>query len=98
MLNHLRSELTEIALLLIVLGFYGYTSHHPSSNCFACCAILGKGLSKWARKQFVFDDNRRVTYNISNQPVVRSESIFSTFEAEIKQLVAVCIVDTGSFS
>nr|POF14513.1 bromodomain and phd finger-containing protein 3 [Quercus suber] len=49
----------------------------------------GKGLSKWARKQFVFDDNRRVTYNISNQPVVRSESIFSTFEAEIKQLVAV---------
>lgn len=49
----------------------------------------GKGLSKWGRKHFVLDDNRRATYNISNQPVVRSESIFTTFEGEIKQLVAV---------
>ncbi|XVF03841.1 hypothetical protein REPUB_Repub05bG0027600 [Reevesia pubescens] len=50
----------------------------------------GKGLlSKIGRKSSALDDNRRATYNISNQPVVRSESIFTTFEAEIKQLVAV---------
>ncbi|XP_040985914.1 uncharacterized protein LOC121234155 [Juglans microcarpa x Juglans regia] len=50
----------------------------------------GKGLlSKLGRKQFVYDDNRRTTYNISNQPAVRSDSIFTTFEGELKQLVAV---------
>ncbi|KAK8643951.1 hypothetical protein V6N13_013228 [Hibiscus sabdariffa] len=50
----------------------------------------GKGLfSKFGRKSSTLDDNRRATYNISNQPVVRSDSIFTTFEAEIKQLVAV---------
>ncbi|EEF32463.1 uncharacterized protein LOC8276725 isoform X2 [Ricinus communis] len=50
----------------------------------------GKGLlSKFGRKSSVLDDNRRATYNISNQPVVRSESTFTTFEGEIKQLVAV---------
>ncbi|XP_022716885.1 uncharacterized protein LOC111275667 [Durio zibethinus] len=50
----------------------------------------GKGLlSKFGRKSSALDDNRRVTYNIFNQPVIRSESIFTTFEAEIKQLVAV---------
>ncbi|KAB1215185.1 Bromodomain and PHD finger-containing protein 3 [Morella rubra] len=50
----------------------------------------GKGLlSKLGRKQFVLDDNRRATYNLSNQPAVRSDSIFTTFEGEIKQLVAV---------
>lgn len=81
-----------------MLGFQDYTSFHLSSNCFDCCTILGKGLSKWGRKHFVLDDNRRATYNISNQPVVRSESIFTTFEGEIKQLVAVCIKDTGSCS
>ncbi|XWS27822.1 hypothetical protein CRYUN_Cryun25bG0012900 [Craigia yunnanensis] len=50
----------------------------------------GKGLlSKLGKKSSTLDDNRRATYNISNQPVARSESIFTTFEAEIKQLVAV---------
>ncbi|TXG67558.1 hypothetical protein EZV62_008833 [Acer yangbiense] len=50
----------------------------------------GKGLlSKLGRKPFVLDENRRATYNISNQPVIQSESIFTTFEGEIKQLVAV---------
>ncbi|KAG8492679.1 hypothetical protein CXB51_010334 [Gossypium anomalum] len=50
----------------------------------------GKGLlSKFGRRTTALDDNRRATYNISNQPVVRSDSIFTTFEAEIKQLVAV---------
>ncbi|XVE80409.1 hypothetical protein DITRI_Ditri14bG0137300 [Diplodiscus trichospermus] len=50
----------------------------------------GKGLlSKFGKRSSTLDDNRRATYNISNQPVVKSESIFTTFEAEIKQLVAV---------
>lgn len=38
----------------------------------------------------MLDENRRATYNISSQPAARSESIFTTFEGEIKQLVAVC--------
>lgn len=38
----------------------------------------------------MFDENRRATYNISSQPVFTSESIFTTFEGEIKQFVAVC--------
>ncbi|XP_007020786.2 PREDICTED: uncharacterized protein LOC18593479 [Theobroma cacao] len=50
----------------------------------------GKGLlSKFGKKSFALDDNRRATYNISTQPVARSESIFTTFEAEIKQLLVV---------
>ncbi|XWS51847.1 hypothetical protein CRYUN_Cryun11dG0017600 [Craigia yunnanensis] len=50
----------------------------------------GNGLlSKFGKKSSTLDDNRRATYNISNQPMARSESIFTTFEAEIKQLVAV---------
>ncbi|KAH7546736.1 hypothetical protein FEM48_Zijuj01G0233100 [Ziziphus jujuba var. spinosa] len=49
----------------------------------------GKGLlSKLGRKPLVLED-RRGTYNISNQPVIRSESVFTTFECETKQLVAV---------
>ncbi|KAJ7960786.1 Bromodomain containing protein [Quillaja saponaria] len=52
--------------------------------------LSGKSLpSKLGRKAFVLDENRRATYNISNQPVVRSESILTTFEGETKQLVAV---------
>ncbi|KAG6685787.1 hypothetical protein I3842_12G129900 [Carya illinoinensis] len=50
----------------------------------------GKGLlSKLGRKQFVHDDNRRATYNHSNQPAVISDLIFTTFEGELKQLIAV---------
>lgn len=37
----------------------------------------------------MLDDNRRATYNISNSPAPRSESIFTTFEDEVRQLVAV---------
>lgn len=52
--------------------------------------FTGKGfLGKLGRKSSVLDDNRRATYNISNSPAPRSESIFSTFEDEIRQLVAV---------
>ncbi|KAG8658207.1 hypothetical protein MANES_03G131200v8 [Manihot esculenta] len=50
----------------------------------------GKGLlPKCGRKSSMLDENRRATYNISSQPAARSESIFTTFEGEIKQLVAV---------
>lgn len=53
--------------------------------------IIGKSLpSKVGKKPYVFDENRRATYNISSQPVITSESIFTTFEGEIKQFVAVC--------
>ncbi|CAK9163932.1 unnamed protein product [Ilex paraguariensis] len=46
-------------------------------------------LPRFGRKLFIHDENRRATYNLSNQPVVGSESIFSTFEGESKQLVPV---------
>ncbi|OVA03386.1 Bromodomain [Macleaya cordata] len=52
--------------------------------------LSGKGFpSKFGRKHFVIDENRRATYSISNQPVVSTESIFTTFEGETEQLVAV---------
>ncbi|GMN51617.1 hypothetical protein TIFTF001_020776 [Ficus carica] len=46
-------------------------------------------LSKLGRKPAICEENRRATYNISNQPVLRAETVFTTFESEIKQLVAV---------
>ncbi|KAJ4844390.1 hypothetical protein Tsubulata_002350 [Turnera subulata] len=59
----------------------------------------GKGLlSKLGRKQSLPDENRRATYNLSNQPPVRSESVFSTFEGEIKQLVAVGLHAENSYA
>ncbi|GFZ04931.1 DNA-binding bromodomain-containing protein [Actinidia rufa] len=52
--------------------------------------LSGRGLlSRSGKKSSIHDENRRATYNISNQPVSRSESIFTTFDGEIKQLVAV---------
>ncbi|KAI4306103.1 hypothetical protein L6164_029411 [Bauhinia variegata] len=52
--------------------------------------LTGKSLlSKLGKKSLVLDENRRATYNLSNQPITRSESIFSTFESEIKHLVTV---------
>ncbi|KAF8024029.1 hypothetical protein BT93_F1283 [Corymbia citriodora subsp. variegata] len=53
-------------------------------------AFIGKSSSsKLGRKPSVVDENRRATYSISNQPEARSESVFTTFEGEIRQLVAV---------
>lgn len=43
------------------------------------------------------DENRRATYSISTQPVVRLDSIFTTFEGETKHLVAVCNKTNLSF-
>ncbi|KAL6999273.1 hypothetical protein U1Q18_000435, partial [Sarracenia purpurea var. burkii] len=52
--------------------------------------LSGKGiLSRLGKKPYVHDENRRATYNNSNQPVSRSESLFTTFDSEIKLLVAV---------
>ncbi|XP_027341121.1 uncharacterized protein LOC113854366 isoform X2 [Abrus precatorius] len=52
--------------------------------------LSGKGLpSKWGRKSFVLDESRRASYNMSNQPFARSDSIFMTFESEMKHLVTV---------
>ncbi|KRH18532.1 hypothetical protein GLYMA_13G066200v4 [Glycine max] len=52
--------------------------------------LSGKGLlSKWGRKSFVLDESRRASYNMSNQPIVRSDSIFMTFESKMKHLVTV---------
>ncbi|KAK7300058.1 hypothetical protein RJT34_10890 [Clitoria ternatea] len=52
--------------------------------------LSGKGLlSKFGRKPSVQDVDRRATYNMSNLPITRSDSIFTTFESEIKQLVTV---------
>ncbi|KAL2322669.1 hypothetical protein Fmac_027048 [Flemingia macrophylla] len=51
--------------------------------------LSGKGLvSKWGRKSFGLDESRRTSYN---QPFARSDSIFMTFDSEMKQLVAVGI-------
>ena len=59
-----------------------------------CFTIAGRGLlSRSGKKSSMHDENRRATYNISNQPVSRSESIFTTFDGEIKQLVAVCDIE-----
>ncbi|KAK7320375.1 hypothetical protein VNO77_29792 [Canavalia gladiata] len=52
--------------------------------------LSGKGLlSKLGRKPSVQDTERRATYNMPNLPMTRSDSIFTTFESEIKQLVTV---------
>ncbi|XP_039171293.1 uncharacterized protein LOC104450249 [Eucalyptus grandis] len=51
---------------------------------------LGKGLpSKFARKPYLHDENRRATYNITEEPGVQPDTTFSTFEGEVRQLVAV---------
>lgn len=60
-------------------------------------AISGKGLpSKFARKPYLHDENRRATYNITEEPVIQPDTIFSTFEGEARQLVAVCNHDSLS--
>ncbi|XP_022975698.1 uncharacterized protein LOC111475664 [Cucurbita maxima] len=66
-------------------SFFDTTNQDKAEELFSGKGILGK----LGRKTSVLDDNRRATYNISNSPVPRSESIFSTFEDEIRQLVPV---------
>ncbi|CAI0437246.1 unnamed protein product [Linum tenue] len=53
---------------------------------------LSSGKGPWpkiGKRLSVFDDNRRATYNICSQPVERPDTIFTTFEDELRQLVAV---------
>ncbi|CAI9760417.1 unnamed protein product [Fraxinus pennsylvanica] len=63
-------------------------------------SLLGKGpLSRFGRKLAIHDENRRATYNISlAQPVAGSESIFSTFEGEMKQLIPVGLYTDYSYA
>lgn len=59
--------------------------------------LLGRAqsvLSKHVKLAFAHDENRRATYSISNRLMVGSESIFNTFGAQVKQLVAVCNIET----
>ncbi|MCH82933.1 DNA-binding bromodomain protein [Trifolium medium] len=52
--------------------------------------LSGKNmLSKMGKKSFVLEDNRRSSYNMSNQPITRSDSTFMTFESGTRQLVTV---------
>ncbi|XP_068638544.1 uncharacterized protein [Aristolochia californica] len=51
---------------------------------------------KFGRKSV--DENRRATYNVSNQPVMRTESVYSIFESEVKQLVAVGLQADHSYA
>ncbi|KAL0311005.1 UNVERIFIED_CONTAM: Histone acetyltransferase gcn5 [Sesamum angustifolium] len=52
-------------------------------------SLPGKGLlSRYGKRSFMHDENRRATYSkLLSYPVASSESIFSTFEGETKQLV-----------
>lgn len=45
----------------------------------------------------MLDEGRRASYKMSSQPIGRSESIFMTFDSEMKQLVAVCITSNEFF-
>ncbi|OIW16355.1 hypothetical protein TanjilG_19071 [Lupinus angustifolius] len=61
--------------------------------------LSGKGtLSKLGRKSSLQDYEPRATYNMSNQPITRSDSIFMTFESEIKQLVTVGLQAEHSYA
>lgn len=76
-------------LIIISTLQANYFVRNPNQFLFTV-TFIGKGLlGKLGRKTSALDDNRRATYNISNSPAPRSESIFSTFEDEIRQLVAV---------
>ncbi|XP_045826951.1 bromodomain-containing protein DDB_G0270170-like isoform X2 [Trifolium pratense] len=46
-------------------------------------------LSKIGKKSSLLEDNRRSSYNMSNQPITRSDSTFMTFESGTRQLVTV---------
>ncbi|KAF7139972.1 hypothetical protein RHSIM_Rhsim06G0218500 [Rhododendron simsii] len=59
----------------------------------------GRGaLSRLGRKPHIHNENRRATYNIFNQPESRSESVFTTFDDDMKQLVPVGLNADYSYS
>lgn len=52
-----------------------------------------KGMSRFGKKPFVFDENRRNTYKLSLQSGSGSEpSVLTTFDGEKKQLMAVSLI------
>ncbi|KAL0353655.1 UNVERIFIED_CONTAM: Bromodomain-containing protein 9 [Sesamum angustifolium] len=56
-------------------------------------------LSRFGRKPFLHDDNRRATYSTSlSCPATTSESMFSTFEGESKQLIPVGPFSDNSYA
>ncbi|KAL6538433.1 hypothetical protein OROGR_012421 [Orobanche gracilis] len=63
-------------------------------------SLSGKGpLSRFGRKGFFPDENRRATYTITlSHPVVSPDSIFSTFDGEAKQLVPVGLYSDHSYA
>lgn len=61
--------------------------------------VSGKGLLlRPVRKVSVLDENRRATYNISIPSATTSESIFTTFEGESKQLIPVGVNADHSYA
>ncbi|CAJ1971412.1 unnamed protein product [Sphenostylis stenocarpa] len=61
--------------------------------------ISGRGmLSRLGRKPSVQDMERRATYNMPNPPVTRPDSVFTTFEGEVKQLVTVGLQAEHSYA
>ncbi|KAI3988320.1 hypothetical protein MKX01_012109 [Papaver californicum] len=50
------------------------------------------------KRHVVIDENRRKTYNISSEPVVHTELIFTPFEGDTKQLIDVMLHEDHSYS
>ncbi|GER54895.1 bromodomain-containing protein [Striga asiatica] len=63
-------------------------------------SLPGNGTpSRFGRKPFLYDENRRATYTISlSEAVVSPNSIFSTFDEETKQLVPVGVYADHSYA
>ncbi|XP_011095408.1 uncharacterized protein LOC105174876 [Sesamum indicum] len=56
-------------------------------------------VSRFGRKSFLHDENRRATYStLLSSPVTTSESILSTFEGESKQLIPVGLFSDNSYA
>ncbi|RZC80378.1 hypothetical protein C5167_042953 [Papaver somniferum] len=54
--------------------------------------------TKLVKRIVVIDENRRKSYNISSEPVVDTESIFTPFEGDTKQLVDVMLHEDHSYA
>ncbi|KAI3986709.1 hypothetical protein MKX01_014247 [Papaver californicum] len=61
--------------------------------------VSGKGLqSKFGKKPIVLDDDRRVTHGITSQHLVNEDSMFTIFEGDTNQLVAVGLHTDHSYA
>ncbi|KAI3948852.1 hypothetical protein MKX01_022266 [Papaver californicum] len=61
--------------------------------------VSGKGLqSKFGKKPIVLDDDRRATHGITSQHLVNKESMFTIFEGDTNQLVAVGLHTDHSYA